>query len=144
MPKKLQPINYTSREFDSIRRDLENYAKRYYPNTYKDFNEASFGSLMLDAVSYVGDVLSFYLDYQANESFLDSAIEYNNVIRLAKQFGFKISPSPSSYGILTFYIEVPTTLSRRRHTRFKLCSDFKSGIYFFFYWRRHLHAFRGC
>jgi len=111
MPKKLQPINYTSREFDSIRRDLENYAKRYYPNTYKDFNEASFGSLMLDAVSYVGDVLSFYLDYQANESFLDSAIEYNNVIRLAKQFGFKISPSPSSYGILTFYIEVPTTLA---------------------------------
>jgi len=111
MPRKLQPINYTSREFDSIRRDLENYAKRYYPNTYKDFNEASFGSLMLDTVSYIGDILSFYLDYQANESFLDSAIEYNNVVRLARQVGFKISPSPSSYGVLTFYIEVPTTLA---------------------------------
>lgn len=111
MAKRLKPINYTSREFNSIRRDLENYAKRYYPNTYKDFNEASFGSLMLDTVSYVGDVLSFYLDYQVNESFLDSAVEYNNVVRLARQFGFKISPSPSSYGTLTFYIEVPTTLS---------------------------------
>jgi len=47
MAKKLQPIDYTSRDFDSIRRDLENYAKRYYPDTYKDFNKASFGSLML-------------------------------------------------------------------------------------------------
>ena len=109
MPKKLQPIKYTSRDFDSIRRDLENYAKRYYPNTYKDFNEASFGALMLDSIAYIGDILSFYLDYQTNESFLDSAIEYNNVIRLARQMGFKLSSSPSSYGVLTFYIEVPAT-----------------------------------
>jgi len=109
MPKKLQPINYTDRDFDSIRRDLENYAKRYYPQTFKDFNEASFGSLMLDTVAYIGDILSFYLDYQTNESFLDSAIEYNNVIRLARQMGFKLSASPSSYGVLTYYIEIPAT-----------------------------------
>jgi len=108
MAKKLQPIDYTSRDFDSIRRDLENYAKRYYPDTYKDFNKASFGSLMLDTVSYVGDILSFYLDYQTNESFLETSIEYNNVIRLARQMGFKLNTSPSSYGILTFYIQVPS------------------------------------
>ena len=107
MAKKLQAINYTSRDFTSIRRDLETFAKRYYSNTYKDFNEASFGSLMLDTVAYVGDILSFYLDYQANESFLDTAIEYNNVVRLARQFGFKLNTSPSSYGLLTFYISVP-------------------------------------
>lgn len=107
MPKKLQPIDYTNRDFDSIRKELENYAKRYYPDTYKDFNKASFGSLMLDTVSYVGDVLSFYLDYQANESFLETAVEYNNVLRLARQMGFKLNQSPSSYGVLTFYIQVP-------------------------------------
>ena len=76
MAKKLPAIDYTSRDFSSIRNDLLNYAKQYYPNTYKDFSEASFGSLMLDTVSYVGDILSFYTDYQANESFLDSAIEF--------------------------------------------------------------------
>jgi hypothetical protein len=107
MPKKLQPIDYTSRDFDSIRKELENYAKRYYPDTYKDFNKASFGSLMLDTVSYVGDVLSFYLDYQANESFLETAVEYNNVLELARQLGFKLNRNPSSYGVLTFYIQVP-------------------------------------
>ena len=109
MAKKLQPIDYTSRDFDSIRRDLENYAKRYYPDTYKDFNKSSFGSLMLDTVAYVGDILSFYLDYQTNESFLETALEYNNVIRLARQMGFKLNTSPSSYGLLTCYIQVPAS-----------------------------------
>ena len=107
MSKKNVAINYTSRDFESIRRDLEEFAKRYYPNTYKDFNRASFGSLMLDTVSYVGDILSFYLDYQMNETFLDSAVEYRNVVKLARQLGYKLQTSPSSYGKMTFFIEVP-------------------------------------
>ena len=109
MSKKLEAIDYTSRDFASIRQDLENFARRYYPDTYRDFNEASFGSLMLDTVSYVGDILSFYLDYQANESFLDTAIEYNNVVRLVRQMGLKINPSPSSYGVVTLYVKVPAS-----------------------------------
>ena len=109
MPKKIVPIKYTSRDFDSIKQSLVDYVKRYYPDTYKDFSEASFGSLMLDTVSYVGDVLSFYLDYQANESFLDTAVEYNNILRLGKQFGYKLKANPSSHGIATFYIMIPAT-----------------------------------
>jgi len=103
------PIKYTSRDFESIRRDLENFAKRYYPDSYKDFNRASFGSLMLDTVSYVGDILSFYLDYQVNESFLETAVEYNNVWKLARQLGYRVQTSPASYGMLTFYVEIPAT-----------------------------------
>ena len=84
MPKKNKKlIKYTDREFNDIKQSLVNYARRYYPDVYKDFSEASFGSLMLDTVAYVGDMLSFYLDYQANESFLDTAIEYNNPTLLA-------------------------------------------------------------
>tara|TARA_R110000744_G_scaffold5896_1_gene20773 strand:+ start:1360 stop:3147 length:1788 start_codon:yes stop_codon:yes gene_type:complete len=106
---KNKPIKYTSRDFESIRRDLENFAKRYYPDSYKDFNRASFGSLMLDTVSYVGDILSFYLDYQVNESFLETAVEYSNVGRLARQLGYRPQTSPASYGKLTFYVEVPAS-----------------------------------
>ena len=73
MTKKKVPIKYTSRDFATIKQDLVNYAKRYYPETFQDFKEVSFGSLMLDTVAYVGDILSFYVDYQANESFLNSA-----------------------------------------------------------------------
>ena len=107
MPKKYVPIKYTSREFSTIKRDLIDYVKRYYPETYKDFSEASFGSLMIDTVSYVGDILSFYLDYQANESFLHTAVEYNNIVRLGRQLGYRHYGVESSTGVLTFYISVP-------------------------------------
>lgn len=100
-------INYTSRDFDSIREDLVDYAKRYYPDSFKDFNEASFGSLMIDAVSYIGDILSFYVDYQANESFLQTAVEYNNVRKLAEQNGYKFTGPASSVGVCDLYILVP-------------------------------------
>ena len=65
MPNKFKypSIKYTSRDFNSIRDDLIEYARRYYPDTFRDFNEASFGAMMVDTVSYVGDMLSFYLDY---------------------------------------------------------------------------------
>ena len=102
-------IKYTSREFDTIRRDLIEYIKRYYPKTYRDFNEASFGSLVIDTVSYIGDILSFYIDYQANESFLDTATEYNNILKLGRQLGYKFRAAPSSFGKTCLYVLVPAS-----------------------------------
>ena len=104
---KKVPIRYTSRDFTSIRNDLVSYAKRYYPDTYKDFNKASFGALMFDTVAYTGDILSFYLDYQANESFLDTANEFDNVVKLTRQMGYKYKGRPSTYGYVSFYVMVP-------------------------------------
>tara|TARA_B110000211_G_C14091541_1_gene559427 strand:- start:1144 stop:2940 length:1797 start_codon:yes stop_codon:yes gene_type:complete len=108
-----RPINYTSRDFESIKNDLENYAKRYYPTTFKDFSEASFGSLMLDLVAYVGDQLSFYADFQANESFLDSAIRYDNVVRLSETLGYKNQGVAKSTGQVAIYMLVPVSPNSR-------------------------------
>ena len=107
--KEKKLIKYTNREFNSIKQDLVDYARRYYPDIYKDFSEASFGSLMLDTVAYVGDVLSFYLDYQANESFLNTAIEYDNVVRLGEQVGYKQQLRANSFGLVSLYILCPVT-----------------------------------
>jgi len=107
--KKL--IKYTSRDFDSIKSDLVDHAKRYYPNSYNDFREGSFGSLMFDSVAYVGDILSFYLDYQVNESFLETSIEYDNVRRHARRYGYNFYGRPSAYGIATFYVLIPAASS---------------------------------
>jgi hypothetical protein len=104
-------IKYTSRDFNSIRNDLIEHAKRYYPDSFKDFNEASFGAMMVDSVAYVGDILSFYLDYQANESFLTTAHEYNNIIKHGKALGYKVAPAPSSYGVVTLFVRVPAAPS---------------------------------
>ena len=78
--KRTVSISYTSREFDSIKTDLLNYVKRYYPNSYRDFNEASFGSLMIDTVAYIGDILSFYID-EGNRTQIDNLdFQFNSKI----------------------------------------------------------------
>jgi hypothetical protein len=107
MSNKKKMINYTSRDFKSIKDDLEEHARRYFPDNYKDFSENSFGSYMIDAVSYVGDMLSFYLDYQANESFIQNSIEYDNVIKHAQSQGIDSSIIPPVSAITSFYVIVP-------------------------------------
>lgn len=107
MAEKNIPIDYTARDFTSIKNALVDYTRRYYSDNYKDFSEASFGSLMLDSVAYIGDILSFYLDYQVNESFFATAVEYENVLNHARQLGYKLGTSFAASGPLAMYVIVP-------------------------------------
>ena len=61
--QKLKPTNvqYTSKDFSTIKKDLIEYTKSYFPDTYKDFNETSPGMMLIELSSYVGDVLSYYI-----------------------------------------------------------------------------------
>ena len=58
--RKNVSINYSSKDFESIRRDLLNHVERFYPDKFLDFSENSLGAMMVDAVSYVGDQLSLH------------------------------------------------------------------------------------
>ena len=107
--KKIVPINYTNREFEGIREDLLEIAERLYPDTFQDFSEASFGALMVDSVAYVADQLSFYMDYNINESFLDTAYQYNNIIRMGRALGYKDTGRPSTYGTVAMFVIVPAS-----------------------------------
>ncbi len=104
-------INYLSRDYSSIKEDLIAFARRYYPDTFQDFSTAGFGALMLDTVAYVGDILSFYLDYQANESFLSTAIEYENILKHGQTVGYKHQGARASYGNITLYAIIPANAS---------------------------------
>ena len=104
---KKTPINYTSRDYESIRNDLIQHAKRYYPNQWKDFSKGTINSLLVDSVAYVGDVLSFYLDYSVNESFLDTALEHKNIRNHARSLGYKYAGNSNSYGVVSLFCVVP-------------------------------------
>ena len=106
--KELAPIDYTSRDFESIKRDLLEYTKIYYPDTIKDFNDASFASLMFDTVAYVGDILSFYLDYNVNETFMSTATEFQNIVKHARTLGYKREGAIAAHGEVSVFIIVPT------------------------------------
>jgi len=107
--KKIMPIDYTHREYESIREDLVQIAERFYPDTFQDFSEASFGAMMLDAVAYVGDQLSFYLDYNVNEAFLDTAFQFDNVVRHGRALGYKFGGRTSTYGAVAFFVLIPAS-----------------------------------
>ena len=129
---KNMTIKYTSRDFESIKKDLIEHAKRYYPDNYADFSEASFGSMVFDTVSYVGDVLSYYLDYSVNESFLETALEFDNVRKHAKNYGYRFSGPPVASGIISFFIKVPAIIEGNApdsdyYPLLKKGSEFSSG-----------------
>lgn len=109
--KKLLPIDYTHREFSTIQQDLLEIAERFYPDSFQDFSEGSFGSMMVDAVAYVGDQLSFYMDYNVNESFLDTAYQFSNIVRHGRAMGYKFEGRPSTYGRVALYLVVPASNS---------------------------------
>jgi hypothetical protein len=100
-------IKYINKDFNEFRSQLLNYAQTYFPNTYTDFTPSSPGVMFMEMASYVGDVLSFYLDNQVQENFLQYARQSNNLYELAYMFGYK----PKTTGLATvdidFYQLVP-------------------------------------
>jgi hypothetical protein len=104
--KKKTPIDYTKRGFNEIRDELISYVKRYYPNSYKDFNASSFGSLMIDLMSYLGDQLHYYIDHNANEANPVFAKEAENVIGHLMPYGLKIRKSAAP-SLVDLYVPFP-------------------------------------
>jgi len=82
-------ISYLGKDFGQFRKNLIDFTKQYFPQTYTDFNESSPGMLFLELASYVGDVLSFYSDENLKESFINQATERGNVFDLAYTLGYK-------------------------------------------------------
>ena len=95
-------VNYLNKDFASLKNSLMDYAKSYFPNSYRDFNETSPGMMLLEMNAYVGDVLSFYIDQQYREMLLPLAEERRNIITMAKMFGYKVKPIVPAYVDLTF------------------------------------------
>ena len=95
-------VNYINKDFSSLKNSLIQYAKTYFPNSYRDFNETSPGMMMIEMSAYVGDVLSFYIDQQYREMMLPLAEERRNVVNMAKMLGYKTKSIVPAYVDLKF------------------------------------------
>ena len=89
MAAENRDIKYLNKEFGDFRAALIDYARTYYPNTINDFSPASPGMLFMEMSAYVGDVLSFYLDNQIQETFAQYARQESNLYSLAYMLGYK-------------------------------------------------------
>jgi len=100
-------IKYINRDFSDFRQRLIEFSKTYFPQTYNDFSEASPGMMFMEQAAYVGDVLSFYLDNQFQETFIQYAQQTNNVYELAYMFGYKPKLTGAAQVNLDFYQQLP-------------------------------------
>ncbi len=81
-------IKYLNKDFSEFRSNLVEYSKNYFPKIYNDFNEASPGMMFIELASYIGDVLSYYTDYNMKETMLQHAQEKKNIYNIAQTFGY--------------------------------------------------------
>jgi len=104
-------IKYLNKDFSSFKSDLIEYAKAYYPTVYNDFTQASPGSMFIEMASYVGDVMSFYLDNQLQETFLQYAKQKNNLYSLAYMMGYRPKVTSAAIVDIDVYQQVPSLTS---------------------------------
>ena len=111
MAKLDRDIRYTDRDFNTIRNQLIQYSKTYFPDTYNDFTETSTGMLFMEMAAYVGDVLSFYLDNQIQETFIQKARQTTNLYALAYSLGYVPKVTTVAKVIVDYYQQVPSIVS---------------------------------
>lgn len=111
MALQKKDIKYLNRDFTSLRTSLIDYAKTYFSSTYNDFSPSSPGMMFIEMSSYVGDVLSFYLDNQIQETYLQYARQTDNLFELAYMFGYKPKVTGVATTTIDFYQQIPSKLS---------------------------------
>jgi hypothetical protein len=108
MAKTNRDIKYINRDFESFRSRLIEFSQTYFPSTYNDFSPTSPGMMFMEQSSYVGDVLSFYLDNQFQETFIQYAQQTNNVFELAYMFGYRPKTTGVAQTSVDFYQQLPS------------------------------------
>ena len=107
MAQLQRDIRYIDRDFSDFRNTLIEYSKTYFPNTYNDFTPDSTGMLFMEMASYVGDVLSFYLDNQVQETFIQYARETENLFNMAYMLGYTPKVTTAASVDIDFYQQLP-------------------------------------
>ena len=104
-------INYINKDFGQFRNQLINYSSTYFPSTYTDFTNTSVGMMFIEQAAYIGDVLSFYMDNQIQENFLQYARQPDNLYDMAYMYGYKPKTTGLAEVDIDFYQQVPAKLS---------------------------------
>ena len=101
-------ITYINKDFGQFRKNLIDFTKQYFPDSYTDFNESSPGMLFMEMASYVGDVLTYYADNNIKESLLEQATERSNIFDIAKELGYTPKNAIPAYTDIDVFQLVPS------------------------------------
>lgn len=97
----LYQVDYTSRDYDSLRSDLIKVVQTRIPEWSAD-DPSDFALALVESFAYVGDLLSYYLDRAANEANVETATQKSTLVNFAEIFGYKPSGPTPALVTLTF------------------------------------------
>jgi hypothetical protein len=100
-------ISYTTRDFQSIRNELINFTRTYYPDVIDNFNDASVFSVLMDLNAAVTDNLQFNIDRSIQETVLQYAQQKSSIYNIARTYGLKVPGMRPSVALVDFSITVP-------------------------------------
>ena len=99
-------FDYTSRDYLSIKQDLLNRASVALPE-WSTRNTSDFGMVMVDLWAYMGDILHYYVDRAAAETYIGTAVNRESIVALANLFDYRPANKTSATGNVTIYASNP-------------------------------------
>jgi hypothetical protein len=113
-------VDYRARDYDSLLRSMREQIPYKLPEWTEYESEADFGNVLLQLFAHMGDVLSYYQDRVANESFLATAQTRRSVIHHLGLIGYRLSTAaPAAAELtLTFPDACDETVTLRRGDAF--------------------------
>ena len=94
--------DFQSYDFDNLRRTMINYLRQNYPEDYNDYIESSEYLALIDLIAFLGQSLSFRIDLNARENFLETAERRESVLRLARLISYNATRNQAANGLLKF------------------------------------------
>jgi hypothetical protein len=94
--------DFQSYDFDNLRRTMINYLRQNYPEDFNDYIESSEYLALIDLIAFLGQNLSFRVDLNARENFLETAERRESVLRLARLISYNPKRNQSANGLLKF------------------------------------------
>ena len=92
--------DFKSYDFETLRRTMVAYLRENYPDDFNDFVESSEYVALIDLIAYVAQSLSFRVDLNARENFLETAERRNSVLRLARLISYNAKRNQPATGLL--------------------------------------------
>ena len=92
--------DFKSYDFDNLRRTLINYLRENYPEDFNDYIESSEYLALIDMICFLGQNLSFRIDLNARENFLELAERRESILRLARLLSYNAKRNLPAHGLL--------------------------------------------
>ena len=98
--KSFQNADFQSYDFDTLRRTAIAYLRENYPEDFNDYIDSSEFVAIIDLIAFLGQNLSFRIDLNARENFLETATRRDSILQLAQLISYNASRNVPANGFL--------------------------------------------